>query len=1190
LTAAGTPNASARSPPSKSAKPARPGAERRDNAGQQPTTQIPEAKMSKPTAAHTLMMALLAWTALTLGSSSQAHVLVEAEGFDDPGGWALDQQSMDQMGSPYRLAHGFGVPVADAVTTVALPAPGTYRVWVRTRDWVANWNAPGAPGKFQLLLNGRPLATTFGTEGAKWHWQDGGTVEIQAATAKLALHDLTGFEGRCDAIVLTRDMNFVPPNEGDEMRAFRRKAPDLSVGARHASPSQANRFDLVVVGGGMAGTCTAISAARLGLQVALVQNRPVLGGNNSSEIRVHLNGEINLPPYPRLGDVVRELDSGKRGNAQPASHYDDDRKLGVVRAEPNIHLFLNTHAYKVEKQGDRLVAIVARELTTSRELRFSAPLFADCTGDGTIGYLAGADWRMGRESKAETGESMAPETPDKMTMGASVQWYSAKTDQPSPFPDCPWALEFNDASCQNATRGDWDWESGLNNDQITEIEHIRDHTFRAIYGNWAFQKNHSKDKAKYANLKLDWVAYIAGKRESRRLLGDVILQQQDIEEFREFPDAFVTTTWSIDLHYPAPKNSEHFPGMEFRTICVQPDIKPYPIPYRCLYSRNVENLFMAGRNISVTHVALGTIRVMRTGGMMGELVGMAASLCAEHDTTPRGIYQNHLDELKALATRGVGKDSVKSKIKPQNARLRKSSPRSGDSTTLHFDSYTLQSAEAKASAQIAGYALSKVQRWLHEKALPVIDPQTGLYPADGKWNYRDTAADCYPFLCWAAFVVDKDALDGPVRNVLHAEQKLCNHLDRIPVPYDWQNKTKVVPDYDELIFQASEYVKDGLIAIVEVTGKDEWFDRMLAIEEDIWKHARYDTPYGKIPSKNVEVNGEQLQALARLYTMTGKDEFLTWAERLADYYFDQPDFVPERLRDHGCEIIGGLGLLYAVEVQQNRPKAKVYEARLKHVFDTILAKGCNEDGMMYNHLTARDGGNGKLSDGWGYNYVGYLCYDMATGRPVHRTQVERTLKNLAKPAYDNYNWEGNYSIDGFADSIEGAIYLLNRVPVEEGFAWVDREMARSVTRSGDPLGTAELWGTMKLEANGVRTVLMHALMHTQGVIARPWQKGLQLGAVRVGPASDGIIIVVRSDQSWSGTLCFDIPRHREYMGFAHDWPRMNTLPEWYTVEPARSYTVGGLDTEITTTGQALHKGLPLTLEPGQEKHLLIRPL
>jgi hypothetical protein len=497
--------------------------------------------------------------------------------------------------------------------------------------------------------------------------------------------------------------------------------------------------------------------------------------------------------------------------------------------------------------------------------------------------------------------------------------------------------------------------------------------------------------------------------------------------------------------------------------------------------------------------------------------------------------------------------------------------------------------QASRSAEIAGYALSKVQRWLHERALPTIDPATGLYPADGNWDYRDTGADCYPFLCWAAFVVDKDALNGPVRNVLRAEQKLCNHVDRIPVRYDWKNKKKIDTAWDEMVFQASEYVKDGLVAVVEVTGKDEWFARMLAIEEDLWKHARVETPFGKIPSTNIEVNGDHLQSLTRLYTMTGREEFVVWSERLADYYFSQGDFVPERLRDHGCEIIGGLGLLLAVETQNHRPKAREYEQKFKRMLDTILAKGCNEDGMMFNHLTKRDGDSARLSDGWGYNYVGYLCYDMAVGRPVYRSQVRRTLANLSKPLYDNYNWEGKYSIDGFADSIEGGIYLLNRVPVREGLAWVDREMARSVTRSNEPLETAELWGTMKLQANGVRTVLMHALMHTQGVIARPWQKGLQLGAIRT---NDGLVIVMKSDQPWSGKLHFDIPRHKEYLGFTKDWPRMNTLPEWFTVEASQKYSFADVDSgsQRTLAGKQLSEGIDVTLLGGEEKCLAVQKI
>ncbi len=203
-------------------------------------------------------------------------------------------------------------------------------------------------------------------------------------------------------------------------------------------------------------------------------------------------------------------------------------------------------------------------------------------------------------------------------------------------------------------------------------------------------------------------------------------------------------------------------------------------------------------------------------------------------------------------------------------------------------------ARASRSAKIAGHSLSKVHRWLHEIALPKIDEKTGLYIADGYWNYRDTAADCYPFLTWAAWATDIEALNGPVRSILHAERSLCNVKGRIPAPYDYKKQETIKVKNEELVFQASEYVKDCLIAIVEVTGRDEWFDRMRAIEDDLWKFADIETPFGMIPSNDVEVNGEQLQALARLYTMTGDEKYLTWAIRLADYYFADDNYVPTR--------------------------------------------------------------------------------------------------------------------------------------------------------------------------------------------------------------------------------------------------------------------------------------------------------
>jgi hypothetical protein len=598
-------------------------------------------------------IAVLAIAVLAGTSAGETEILLEAEGFAELGGWKLDQQFMDQMGSPILLAHGMGVPVKDATTAVTFPTAGTYHLWVRTRDWVANFKAKGSPGKFQLLIDGKPVEKVFGAEGAKWRWHRGGAVKITKAKVTVSLHDLTGFDGRCDAIVFSANADFIPPVDPKLAAPWRRKLLGLS-----EKPVDAGKFDLVVVGGGIAGTCSAISGARSGLKVALIQDRPVLGGNNSSEVRVHLGGQTMLGPYNALGGVVRELSPARRGNAGPPERYEDQKKLNVVAAEKNISLFLSTHVSEVETDGKKISAVIGRNIRTGKRLRFSGRVFADCTGDGTVGFLAGADYRLGREGKGETAESLAPAKPDKLTMGSSVQWYSARTAEPSPFPVCPWAVQFTEENAQRVTGGEWNWETGMNKHQIDQFEEVRDYGMRVVYGNWAFLKNSPKSRAKYANLKLDWVAHIAGKRESRRLLGDVILTEQDVTGQKAFDDACVTTTWTIDLHYPHPRNTQQFPGREFRTIAKHVRIKPYPVPYRCFYSRNIDNLFMAGRDISVTHVALGTIRVMNTCGMMGEVVGMAAAICKERSTTPRGVYKEYLEELKKRMTKGVSKTPI----------------------------------------------------------------------------------------------------------------------------------------------------------------------------------------------------------------------------------------------------------------------------------------------------------------------------------------------------------------------------------------------------------------------------------------------------------------------------------------------------------------------------------------------------
>jgi len=262
------------------------------------------------------------------GNASAQHVLVEAEQFTELGGWDLDQQSMDVMGSPYLLAHGLGVPVRDASTSVAFAQPGLYHVWVRTRDWVAPWGVKGAPGKFQVHVNGKPLEVVFGTTGADWHWQYGGSIEV-GDVATIALRDLTGFEGRCDAILFSRQADFVPPNVDPEMTQFRRQQLGLL-----GDPEEIGEFDLVVTGGGVAGTAAAVSAARQGLRVALIQDRPVLGGNSSSEVRVWPEGHTRQKPFPRVGEIVEEICPQRsfpgNANAKNRALYDDERKLAVV--------------------------------------------------------------------------------------------------------------------------------------------------------------------------------------------------------------------------------------------------------------------------------------------------------------------------------------------------------------------------------------------------------------------------------------------------------------------------------------------------------------------------------------------------------------------------------------------------------------------------------------------------------------------------------------------------------------------------------------------------------------------------------------------------------------------------------------------------------------------------------------------
>jgi len=577
--------------------------------------------------------------AITLAASAADQVLIEAESFREPGGWVLDTQFIQIMGSPYLLAHGLGEPVKDATTTVKFPSTGKYRVFVRTKDWVAKWKAPGTPGKFQLLVEGQPLAENFGTKGAEWSWQDGGSVEITKPETALALHDLTGFDGRCDAIYFTKDANAAPPNEGEAMAKWRRETLGLA-----EKPADGGSYDLVVVGGGYAGMGAAISAARMGCKVALVQDRPVLGGNGSSEVRVWAMGGIRRGLYPNIGEIVEEFMDRAKSSPGTFEEFGDAKKEALVRSEKNIALFLNNHVLAAEKSGSRVVAVTALDTRTSERRRFTGKFFVDCTGHGTVGALVEAELTV-RE---------------KEHLGMSNMWRWKHGDAPHAFPETPWALDLTmDDFPYPKRNGEWFWESGFDKHPLDGLENMRDWNLRAVFGAFNAMKNRD-GKDQHPNARLEWVAYIGGTRESRQLIGDVVLTEDDIVKKKLFPDGTVPTTWDIDLHYPKEQYAKKFPDDPFISKAVfgkgVDRQHGYPVPYRCMYSKNIENLFMAGRNVSVTHEALGTVRVMKTGGMIGEVVGKAASICLKNDCTPRAVYERYLDELKALlALRGAAR-------------------------------------------------------------------------------------------------------------------------------------------------------------------------------------------------------------------------------------------------------------------------------------------------------------------------------------------------------------------------------------------------------------------------------------------------------------------------------------------------------------------------------------------------------
>lgn len=488
-------------------------------------------------------------------------------------------------------------------------------------------------------------------------------------------------------------------------------------------------------------------------------------------------------------------------------------------------------------------------------------------------------------------------------------------------------------------------------------------------------------------------------------------------------------------------------------------------------------------------------------------------------------------------------------------------------------------------------ALMACQRYLNGW-LAHRDPASGLIPRnltrDWYWNAQDSAADNYPFMVLTASLLDRPRFDTTMHAMLYTEQRLTNRVGALPDTYDFATQDFLHPEVSmqRLIFGGSEYVKDGLTPLIEWLGHSPWFDRMIAITDDIWSHADVETAYGRIPTENHEINGEQMQVLVRLYYMTGDERYREWAFRLADYYFlnnNPAEWESLQLDDHSCEVFDGLAGAYFLAHHTDAERKRRYQPEMTRLVDRVLEVGVNKDGFVYNRVNARTGEvlNDELSDNFGYNYNAILNVGLLDDRDDYVEATRQMLKAL--PDYLDYPWEGR-GADGYADAIEGALNLYNRLPVPEARQWIDESTAFLLAKVR-PDGVVEGWHG---DGNMARTALMTALWKSQGVTLHPWRADMVLGAVQ---EDDGrLVVAIRCDWPWRGTIRFDQPRHRVVMNLPSDYPRINQFPEWFTVESGRSYGVVLAETPLgPVEGKVLSEGLEVILEPGVTHVLEISP-
>lgn len=457
------------------------------------------------------------------------------------------------------------------------------------------------------------------------------------------------------------------------------------------------------------------------------------------------------------------------------------------------------------------------------------------------------------------------------------------------------------------------------------------------------------------------------------------------------------------------------------------------------------------------------------------------------------------------------------------------------------------------------------------------------------WNAKDAAADNWSFYVITSYLTDRAAHNTFVRRTLLDEVRLTTRVEAMGDDYDLDRNrfTKPRPDLSSILFGASEYVKDGLLPIIELTGRNVWFERGRQLLIDVMTHSPVETRYGKIPSGSAEVCGEMLQCLSRYYCATGDPRFKQWAFRIADAWlldvlpnnndlpchdWDFPAGKPKTtklsLSDHGNEIVFGLSEALMLAHVHDAAKAKQYLPATRKMIDKLLRIAVNRHGLWVHSIDSTTGKVTKANtpDTWGYALNAVYVMHLVTGEGKYRDAVVRAMRGIN--ADERYlNWGG---ADAFADSIEGGIILYNRIREPQTLAWLEKITPTFLARQRAD-GIVEGWHG---DGNYARTALMWALMKTAGTYVTDWREDVKFGAAVDG---DALHVQVAAGKPWKGKLHFDFPRHRMHVGLTVDYPRLNHFPEWYTVEPARLYAVSvdGEASALPMLGDTLIRGLPV---------------